>query len=150
MTHDPISREGPGSQFMQALGLHFDEMSGTRMTGWFEAGPQHHQPFGLVHGGVYSAVVETFASVAGTLAVTDRGLVVVGVSNATDFIRPHRAGRIDVVAEPLHQGERQQIWEVRLTRATDGKLVAHGKVRLQNIAQHSRDGNPGGVPSEQE
>jgi acyl-coenzyme A thioesterase PaaI-like protein len=56
---------------------------------------------------------------------------VVGVSNSTDFIRSHREGRIDIVAEPLLVGRRQHIWEVRLTRPSDGKLVARGQVRFQ-------------------
>jgi acyl-coenzyme A thioesterase PaaI-like protein len=42
------------------------------------------------------------------------------------------AGRVDVVAEPVQQGRTQQLWQVTLTRE-DGKLVAQGRVRLQNI-----------------
>jgi 1,4-dihydroxy-2-naphthoyl-CoA hydrolase len=42
-------------------------------------------------------------------------------------------GRLDAVAEPLHRGRSQQLWRVALTRG-DGKLVASGQVRLQNIA----------------
>jgi len=38
-----------------------------------------------------------------------------------------------VVAEPIHQGATQQLWEVNITRAEDGKLVARGQVRLQNV-----------------
>ena len=41
-------------------------------------------------------------------------------------------GRVDVVAEPIQQGRTQQLWQVLLTRA-DGKLVARGQVRLQNV-----------------
>ena len=42
-------------------------------------------------------------------------------------------GRIDVVAEPIQQGRTLQLWQVVLTRADDGKLVARGQVRLQNV-----------------
>jgi uncharacterized protein (TIGR00369 family) len=122
------------SEFLSVLGLHVDEMSGTSMTGWMEAGPQHHQPFGIVHGGVWASIVETFASIAGSEAVRDKGQVVVGVSNSTDFFRQHKAGRVDIVATPIHQGRTQQIWQVVITRADDQKLVARGQVRLQNIS----------------
>ena len=42
-------------------------------------------------------------------------------------------GRVDVVAEPIQQGRTQQLWQVLLTRE-DGKLVARGQVRLQNVS----------------
>ena len=42
-------------------------------------------------------------------------------------------GRLDVAAEPIQQGRTQQLWQVLLTRTDDGKLVARGQVRLQNV-----------------
>jgi acyl-coenzyme A thioesterase PaaI-like protein len=42
-------------------------------------------------------------------------------------------GRMEVVAEPIQQGRTLQLWQVVLTRADDGKLVARGQVRLQNV-----------------
>lgn len=121
------------SAFLRLLNCHFDEATATRMTGWFETGPDHHQPFGLLHGGVLCSVVETFASVGAWLAVRDTGMATVGVSNTTDFLRSTTSGRLDVVASAIHQGRSQQLWEVIITRASDGKEVARGKVRLQNV-----------------
>jgi acyl-coenzyme A thioesterase PaaI-like protein len=65
--------------------------------------------------------------------VQDRGQFAVGVNNNSDFIRPMTVGRLDVVAEPIQQGRTLQLWQVMLTRADDGKLVARGQVRLQNV-----------------
>ena len=56
----------------------------------------------------------------------------VGLSNHTDFIRAHREGRLDVVARPIHQGRTGQLWQCDITRE-DGKLVAQGRLRLQNV-----------------
>ncbi|HWB72850.1 MAG TPA: PaaI family thioesterase [Egibacteraceae bacterium] len=122
------------SRFMQVLGVHFEEIAAERVLGWFDSGPQHHQPFGLVHGGVFSAVIETFASVGGYQAVKDDGRLAVGVTNVTDFLRPHRQGRLRVVAEALLQGRTQQLWQVVITRVEDGKTVARGQVRMQNVS----------------
>lgn len=121
------------SEFLRLLGIHYDEMGPARVTGWFEVGPQHHQPFGILHGGVLASVVETFASVGAWLAVRDSGRMAVGVANATDFLRPTTAGRMEVVATAFHQGGTQQLWDVVITRASDGKAVARGRVRLQNL-----------------
>jgi acyl-coenzyme A thioesterase PaaI-like protein len=55
------------------------------------------------------------------------------VSNSTDFLRPVTEGSVEVVAEPIMQGKIQQLWEVMITRSDDGKEVARGRVRLQNV-----------------
>ena len=86
-----------------------------------------------MHGGVYCAIVESAASIGASTAVREHGQFSVGVNNSTDFIRSMVGGRVDVVAEPVQQGRTQQLWQVTLTRAEDGKLVAQGRVRLQNV-----------------
>ena len=128
------AEQGPErSEFMRLLGCRFDEVGPTRITGWFETGPQHHQPFGILHGGVLASVVETFASIGAWLSVRDSGRTAVGVSNTTDFLRSTTDGRLDVTAAAVYQGRTQQLWEVVITRAGDGKDVARGRVRLQII-----------------
>jgi acyl-coenzyme A thioesterase PaaI-like protein len=44
-----------------------------------------------------------------------------------------REGTVDIVAEPVIQGRTQQLWRVTITRREDGKAVAQGQVRLQNV-----------------
>jgi 1,4-dihydroxy-2-naphthoyl-CoA hydrolase len=40
---------------------------------------------------------------------------------------------IRVVAEPIFQGRTQQLWQVTIVRTDNGKLVAKGQLRLQNL-----------------
>ena len=133
-----MSAELPGvdrassSAFVAAIGFDVSEMGPTRVTGTVELGPDQHTPWGVVHGGVYCAVIESAASIGASAAVADRGQFAVGVNNSTDFLRPVTAGPVDVVAEPVQQGRTLQLWLVQLTRE-DGKLVARGQVRLQNV-----------------
>jgi 1,4-dihydroxy-2-naphthoyl-CoA hydrolase len=121
------------SAFVAASGFVVTEMTGTRVAGHVDLGPDQHTPWGVVHGGVYCTVIESAASIGASSAVIDRGQFAVGVNNNTDFVRPMATGRIDVVAEPIQQGRTLQLWQVVLTRADDGKLVARGQVRLQNV-----------------
>jgi 1,4-dihydroxy-2-naphthoyl-CoA hydrolase len=121
------------SEFMRLFEIEFDERSPTRVVGSVAADERHHQPWGLVHGGLYTTVVETFATTGAFEAIKDRGMQAVGVSNLTDFVRPHKSGRLDVVATAVHQGRTQQLWQVEIRRPEDHKLVARGQVRLQNI-----------------
>jgi uncharacterized protein (TIGR00369 family) len=121
------------SELLELLDARFDEATPTRVSGSIAADERHHQPWGIVHGGLYTAAVETFASIGAYEAVKDRGQQAVGVSNATDFLRPHQTGRLDVLATAIQQGRTQQLWQVEIRRRDDDKLVARGQVRLQNI-----------------
>lgn len=121
------------SELMALLEIEFDEVTPTRVSGSVAADERHHQPWGVVHGGLFTTAIETFATTGAYEAVKDDGQQAVGVANSTDFLRPHRAGRLDVVAEPIQQGRTQQLWQVEIRRPDDGKLVARGQVRLQNI-----------------
>jgi uncharacterized protein (TIGR00369 family) len=93
------------------------------------------QPHGIVHGGVYCSIVESVASVSAGVWLESKGLGsnVVGVNNNTDFLRAIKAGAVTATSTPIHRGRRQQIWLVEITDA-NGKMVARGQVRLQNLS----------------
>jgi len=113
--------------------MQFEVIEPNRVVGSIDVGQDHHTPWGVVHGGTFTTAIESAASVGGSLAVVDRGQFAVGVNNNTDFLRPIVSGRLSLVAEAVHQGATQQLWQVTLTRE-DGKLVARGQVRLQNVS----------------
>lgn len=122
----------PSGAFLREAGLVLETTTGTEVTGSIAAGPAHHTPWGVVHGGLYATAVETATSVGASLAVADDGMFAVGLSNHTEFIRSHIDGLLRVRAWPIHQGRTGQLWQCDLTRE-DGKLVAQGRVRLQNV-----------------
>jgi uncharacterized protein (TIGR00369 family) len=122
------------SNWVEHLGLEWDEQTPIRMRAHVEMGSRHHQPYGIVHGGAWASIVETVASYGGALAASEMGIPgVVGVSNTTDFLRSHKEGRVDAVGTPIFVGRTQQLWIVEISRPSDGKLVARGQVRLQNL-----------------
>ncbi|MEA2289759.1 MAG: 1,4-dihydroxy-2-naphthoyl-CoA hydrolase, partial [Solirubrobacteraceae bacterium] len=102
------------------------------VTGTISAGAEHHTPWGVVHGGVYTTAVESACSIGASMAVAGRGEFAVGLANQTDFLRPHREGALRVRATPIQQGRTQQLWQCDISRE-DGKLVARGQLRLQNV-----------------
>ncbi len=124
--------ETPSSGFDTTVGLQLLTVTPDEVVGRLEVGPHLHQPWGIVHGGVYCSVVETTASVGGATWLGDRGQVV-GVSNHTNFFRATREGVLDVRATPVHRGRTSQLWKVSVT-SQDGKLVAQGEVRLANVS----------------
>jgi 1,4-dihydroxy-2-naphthoyl-CoA hydrolase len=114
------------------VGLQLDEVTPTRVTGHMELGPEHHTPFGIVHGGVYTTAVESAASLGASAAVEARGMTAVGLTNTTHFLRSLTSGRVSVEAVPLNQGRTQQLWQVDI-KDGEGRFIAHGEVRLQNV-----------------
>ena len=68
-----------------------DELAHAR----FEVREDLKQPLGLLHGGIYSAVAETMASVATVAAVWKDGLAGAGLSNRASFLRPVTSGTVE-------------------------------------------------------
>lgn len=131
----PSELAAPQSGFLAGAGLVIDEVSATRVVGHIDLGPDHHTPWGIVHGGVHATAVESAASVGAGTAVADQGLVAVGLTNTTHFVRPLSSGRVTVTAVALNQGHTQQLWQVDIKDEAD-RLVAHGELRLQNVARN--------------
>jgi 1,4-dihydroxy-2-naphthoyl-CoA hydrolase len=129
----PSDDAGLERGFIKLVGVRIGEASGDRVVLTCPVTPDLHQPFGLVHGGVYATLAETAASVGASLWFGDRGKVV-GVSNHTDFLRAVRQGELRAEATPLSRGRTTQLWQVEIGDE-QGRLVAHSKVRLQNLAE---------------
>jgi 1,4-dihydroxy-2-naphthoyl-CoA hydrolase len=133
MTELPDVDLSKASPFVRGSGFVVDHASGSEVTGHVDAGAAQHTPWGVVHGGLYATVIESACSIGASSAVLGDGMFAVGLSNHTDFLRAHREGRLDVRATPVHQGRTGQLWQCDIARG-DGKLVAQGRVRLQNVS----------------
>lgn len=130
----PGMSESQGA-FTECLGLTFQEISGDKVVATWTAGPEHHQPYGIVHGGVYASIVETLGSMGSAAWYGDQGKVV-GVSNNTDFFRAVTSGDMTSTAFPIHQGRSSQVWVVE-THDDQKRMVARGQLRVQNLAERS-------------
>ena len=124
------------SPFDELMGATVVEASSERVVARLPVGDHLHQAGGIVHGGVYATLVEGTAGLGGTVWLAGQGAAV-GVSNHTDFLRAVSAGELTAVATPLQRGRRLQLWEVAVSDA-DGRLVAHGTVKLFNLASEER------------
>ena len=124
--------EGP--TFVGFTGIELTSASADLAEGSLRINENHHQPYGVVHGGVYCTMIETLASTGAAIWALEQGMAgAVGISNKTDFIRATTGGVLLGRAVPIHRGRNQQLWQVDVTRQDDSKLAAHGEVRLQNV-----------------
>jgi len=112
------------SEFLESLepvgfdalyGLELLEVTAEVGRAQVKVGPEHLQPFGLVHGGVYAAISESIASICTAVAVVPDGKVASGISSQTSFLRPITEGTIHARAVRKHAGRTTWVWEVELT-----------------------------------
>jgi uncharacterized protein (TIGR00369 family) len=92
---------------------------------WLDDDPDHararlrirddlRQPFGLMHGGVISTLVESACSRATALAVLGDGMAAIGQSISVNFARPISEGSAEVRARARHRGRTTWIWEAEV------------------------------------
>jgi len=112
-----------------AMGIHFLHATADEVVAELIIGPEHRQPYGIVHGGVHSGLIETIASVGAALAALPRGQSVVGLENHTSFLAAVREGKLRATARPLTRGRRTQVWEATVSDAAS-RTVATGRVRF--------------------
>lgn len=112
-----------------AMGIRLTQANRDMVVARIEIGPQHLQPYGIVHGGVHAGIIETLSSIGAALNVMPYGKSVVGLENSTSFLRAVRSGTLIATATPVTRGRKSQVWETAV-RDSSGKLVATGRVRL--------------------
>lgn len=111
-----------------AMGMSYTRLTATEVILEWTVSEVHYQPFGIVHGGVYSGAIETACSM-GAAAAAGPGVEVMGVENQTSFLRAVRMGKLTVRATPVQVGRRLQLWEARVTDEQE-RIIAAGKVRI--------------------
>ncbi len=121
----------------RGLQSHFDGLIGTD---WISDDPEQararvpirddlRQPFGLMHGGVMSSLIESVCSRATALAVFGDGMAAMGQSIGVSFIRPVTAGHAEVKAQARHRGRTTWVWDAEVIDA-DGKLCALAQMTI--------------------
>jgi uncharacterized protein (TIGR00369 family) len=114
--------------FDHTIGLVLLSATAERVEAELQIDDRHRQVHGVVHGGVYAAIVETLGSVGAFVAQGSDRAAVVGIENHTSFLRAIRTGKLHAIAVPLNRGRSTQVWEVRV-ETEDGKLAASGRLR---------------------
>ena len=93
--------EGLGKGFDNEIGLTYLEITPDGGRAQLTITDKILQPWGIVHGGVYCAIVEGLASVSGHVWLAEHGGgTVVGVNNNTDFLRALKAGTVTATSTP--------------------------------------------------
>lgn len=117
-----------------AMGLRFTRATPDECVAELVIDSHHLQPYGIVHGGVHTGIIEAACSTGAAIVGLGRGQSVVGLENATSFIAAARGGKLTVTATPVTRGRRTQVWQAVVTDEA-GKTLATGRVRLLCLDQ---------------
>lgn len=107
---------------MEALGIETEELTPERVVLKMPVDGRHHQPFGILHGGVSVVLAETAASLGAWMNCDREKETTVGLEINANHIRPKREGIVTAVAEPLHKGRTTMVWEIRI-RDEEERLI---------------------------
>jgi 1,4-dihydroxy-2-naphthoyl-CoA hydrolase len=121
--------DNEAERWMRANGVRVTRATREEVGVEMEIRPEHLQSYGIVHGGVYAAIIETIASIGAAIHAIAEGKSAVGLENHTSFLRAVRSGRLRGTARPLARGRRSHVWEGSVYDER-GRLVASGRVRL--------------------
>jgi 1,4-dihydroxy-2-naphthoyl-CoA hydrolase len=117
----------PGVPEKAMADVHFAELLGIE---WISTDPDDararvpirdelRQPFGIMHGGVMSSLVESICSYATAGAVHDEGMAAMGQSINVSFLRPIVEGAAEVRARARHRGRSTWVWEAEVRDSED-------------------------------
>lgn len=118
---------------LEVLGIQLEVTSKDRVVATMPVDGRHHQPAGILHGGVSVVLAETVASIGAHLNAGE-GRTAVGLEINANHIRPKRDGLLRAVATPVHIGNRTSVWEVRITDERE-KLVCTSRCTLAFVPQ---------------
>jgi 1,4-dihydroxy-2-naphthoyl-CoA hydrolase len=127
------------SGFAESIGVEWVDLDPDNAHARISVEQRHLQPFGVVHGGVYASLAESLCSAATYGAVREDGMVALGQSNDTNFLRPISEGHLNAAARTRHRGRTTWLWDVEITDDED-RLCA--LVRMTIAVRPRRTASP--------
>ena len=107
------------------LGLTFVDVSGERVVGYFDVLAQHLAWNGFLHAASVIALADTACGYGTVASLPSKADSFTTVELKSNFVGTATQGRVNVIAEALHQGRTTQVWSATVTRADDDKAIAH-------------------------
>ena len=117
----------PPAPIQQLLGFDLVEAAEGRTVFACVPDERHYNPIGVVHGGVAATLLDS-AMGAAVHTTLPQGSAYSTLETKFNLVRPVTAetGEIRTEGVVVHRGSRVATAEGRITRASDGKVVAHG------------------------
>jgi len=110
--------------FAEFMGIEYVAASRERVTARLVVRPELCTSATTIHGGALMAFADTLGA-AGTIVNLPEGHSTTTIESKTNFLSGAPTGSTIIgEATPVHRGRRTHVWQTRITRETDGGLVA--------------------------
>jgi uncharacterized protein (TIGR00369 family) len=110
------------SGFAERLGARAEDVGDGRARVRFEAGEEHLNPAGTVHGGVLATLVDTAMGRAVRSATGEDDVPATSQLTVT-YLRPGKAGPLEVTAQVRTRGEHLTVCDADVEQ--DGRALVH-------------------------
>lgn len=129
MANEPAPVEAGRDRLAEHIGVQYVDHSAEVVRARVEVTDRIRQPYGIVHGGAYSAIAETICSYATGIAAWSEGKLAMGQSNSATYLRPIARGHVNATARARHRGRTSWVWDVEITD-DDERLCALVRVTV--------------------
>jgi 1,4-dihydroxy-2-naphthoyl-CoA hydrolase len=120
MVPGPVSApEISPSRFAEYIGVEWIDLDPDAAKARIKLEQHHLQPFGVVHGGVYTTLAESLCSAATYDAVKENDLVAFGMSSGASFLRTIAGGHVNALARARQRGRTTWVWDTELSDDED-------------------------------
>ena len=131
-------REGWIPPVARLIGFRLTEIELVRAKIEFEAGPQHANPMGSLHGGILCDVADAAMGMAFASGLSpDETFTTIELK--MNFLRPVRSARLVADGQVVKRGRRVGVLECRITDE-QGDLVAYGTATCMTVPGTPQDG----------
>jgi len=113
-----------------ALGIELTAFTDEYLEGRMPVDGRTHQPAGLLHGGASVALAETLGSIGAATRIDVSRQMCVGLEINANHVRGVRTGFVVGRASALHIGRATQVWEIKITEESTGKLVCVSRITM--------------------
>lgn len=131
------------------LGIDIAEATEDKVVATMDVTEDHHQPFGVLHGGATVALAETVASVGANVA-SPAGRRAAGMEINANHLRPVVEGILTAEAEPVHTGRSSHVWRIMIVDDDDRKICVSRctlAVRPESELSHGKNESTNRPPS---
>jgi uncharacterized protein (TIGR00369 family) len=125
-SEDPIKSQ---SNFDVQIGTEWIQLDPDDARARLEVRDELRQPYGILHGGVYSSLIESLCSYATAAAVYPDGMITMGQAIEVSFLRPVTSGHAEARAVARHRGRSTWVWQVEVLD-DDERLCALAKMTM--------------------
>lgn len=117
------------------LNMQFKELGDDYLLMEMVVGPDHWQPYQILHGGASVVAAETAGSCSANLVIDTNKYMAVGQEINANHIRSFKEGILLVKAEPIHLGRKSHVWEIKIKTEED-KLVCISRLTMAIIEKN--------------